>query len=539
MSTTQGRLRPDTGWQRLSPRLLLVNLSALAAPAATCAAAVLLTGGDLGLQALIALGSFLLTGLVVATLSVLRLLTTRYRLTDDRLEVRTGLLLRGRRSVPVDRIRSVDLTANPLHRILGLTSLVIGTGGTTGAGGLSLDGLSTADAAYVRTELAERRRRTADGRQRAEHPDDGLLAALDWAWLRYAPLTVWGVGGVLAAVGSAYRTLHEMKVDPLRLGPVKDLLAYVEARFGSLPLWFGILLVVLAVVATGVVGSTATFIEGWGGYRLERAEGGLLRVRRGLLLTRSVSLEESRLRGIELAEPMLLRLAGGARLNAVASGLGDADENRSRSRLTPPVPLAEAHRVAVEVLPDPAQPLVSDLVARPLVSAPAVQPLASGLVAHPRAALFRRIRRALLVVALTVLLLAVPGLWLSPVLVHAGWITGLVLLPLALAHAYDASRSLGHAVAGRYLISRSGTFVRRTVALQRDGIIGWTLSRSPSQRRAGLLTLAATTAAGSGSYKVRDVSVPAGLALAEEAVPELLAPFLERAAVEWTVSAPD
>ncbi|MGW7411069.1 PH domain-containing protein [Streptomyces sp. NPDC054863] len=511
MSATQGRLRPDTGWSRLHPRLLLVNLSVLAAPAATCAATVLLTGGDPGLQVLIALGSFLLTGLVVAALSVLRLLTTRYRLTDDdRLEVRTGLLLRSRRSVPVDRIRSIDLTANPLHRLFGLTSLVIGTGGTTGTGGLSLDGLSTADAAYVRTELVERRRRVANAPRSTEHPDGGPLAALDWAWLRYAPLTVWGVGGVLATVGTVYRTLHEMKVDPLQLGPVKDLLAYVETRFGSLPLWYGILLAVLALVSIGVVGSTATFIESWGGYRLERAEGGLLRVRRGLLITRSVSLEENRLRGIELAEPMLLRLAGGARLNAVASGLGDAEENRSRSRLTPPVPLAEAHRVALEVLPDPAPPL------------------ATGLVPHPRAALTRRIHRALAVVVLTVLVLAVPGLWLTPDLVHAGWITGLVLLPVALAHACDACRSLGHAVEGPYLISRSGTFVRRTVALRRDGIIGWTVSRSPSQRRAGLLTLAATTAAGGGAYRIRDVSVTEGLAVAEEAVPQLLAPFLER-----------
>ncbi|MEU8892345.1 PH domain-containing protein [Streptomyces sp. NPDC048442] len=508
---------PAAEWHRLNPRLLLVNLGVLAAPAATFGVTVFLTGGRPSLQVLIALASFLLTCLVVATLSVLRLLTTRYRLTgDDRLEVRTGLLLRSRRSLHVDRIRSIDLTANPLHRLFGLTSLVIGTGaggsgsgGATGAGGLSLDGLSTAEAAYIRTELVERRRRSAHGPHRTESPD-GPLAALDWAWLRYAPLTVWGIGGVFAAVGTAYRTLHEMKVDPLQLGPVKDLFAYVEARFGSLPLWFAILLAALTVVAIGVVGSTATFIEGWGGYRLEREEGGPLRVRRGLLITRSVSLEESRLRGIELAEPMLLRLAGGARLNAVASGLGNADENRSRSRLTPPVPLAEAHRVALEVLPDPAPPLTS------------------GLVPHPRAALSRRIHRALALVVLTVLLLAVPGLWLSPVLVHAGWITGLVLLPVALAHAYDARRSLGHAVEGPYLISRSGTFVRRTVALQRGGIIGWTLSRSPSQRRAGLLTLAATTAAGTGSYKIRDVGVSQGLALVEEAVPELLAPFLER-----------
>ncbi|NBE93047.1 hypothetical protein FE391_07740 [Nonomuraea sp. KC401] len=42
-------------------------------------------------------------------------------------------------------------------------------------------------------------------------------------WLRYAPLTVWGVGGVPIAAGAVYRTLNQMKIDPLELGVVKDL----------------------------------------------------------------------------------------------------------------------------------------------------------------------------------------------------------------------------------------------------------------------------------------------------------------------------
>jgi putative membrane protein len=66
------------------------------------------------------------------------------------------------------------------------------------------------------------------------------------------------------------------------------------------------------------------------------------------------------------------------------------------------------------------------------------------------------------------------------------------------------------------------------VALKRTDIVGWSISRSIFQRRAGLLTLGAATAAGENCYKVRDVAVSDGLAFAEEAVPDLLAPFLER-----------
>lgn len=111
---------------------------------------------------------------------------------------------------------------------------------------------------------------------------------------------------------------------------------------------------------------------------------------------------------------------------------------------------------------------------------------------------------------------------------HTGWITAVVLFAAGVAFAFDAYRNLGHAVHGPYLVTRAGTFTRRTVAVQRDGIIGWSITRSVFQRRAGLLTLGAATAVGNGVYKVRDVRVGDGLAFAEETVPGLLAPFIER-----------
>nr|WTA23997.1 PH domain-containing protein [Streptomyces sp. NBC_00853] len=494
-------------WGRLNPRLFLVNLSVVATPLATFGATTVITGGEINLQVLITFASFLITCLVISGISTMRLLTTRYRVTDDRVELHKGWFFRSERSIPVDRIRSVDLTANPLHRLFGLTSLKVATGDqASSGGGLSLDGLSARDAGALRRQLSELRH-ARQGLATADPDTDATLAELDWAWLRYAPLTLWGVGGVFIAVGSVYRTLHEMKIDPLELGIVKD----IEDRFGSVPLWYGILVTLLVIVVIGVAGSTATFIEGWGGYRLDRPETGLLRVRRGLLVTRSVSIEEQRLRGAEVAEPLLLRWAGGARLKAVASGLGDEDENSSRSRLTPPVPLALARRIAADVLGETVSPTT-----------------AAELAPHPRAALRRRINCALI----WSVLLAAPfvglGLWLTPVLVHTGWITAVVLFAAGVAFAFDAYRNLGHAVHGPYLVTRAGTFTRRTVAVQRDGIIGWSITRSVFQRRAGLLTLGAATAVGNGVYKVRDVRVGDGLAFAEETVPGLLAPFIER-----------
>jgi putative membrane protein len=61
--------------------------------------------------------------------------------------------------------------------------------------------------------------------------------------------------------------------------------------------------------------------------------------------------------------------------------------------------------------------------------------------------------------------------------------------------------------------------------LTREGIIGITLERSFFQRRAGLTTLTATTAAGRQAYAVPDVPDAEALAVCDAAMPGLLDPF--------------
>ncbi|MGH4020702.1 MAG: PH domain-containing protein, partial [Pseudonocardiaceae bacterium] len=173
-----------------------------------------------------------------------------------------------------------------------------------------------------------------------------------------------------------------------------------------------------------------------------------------------------------------------------------------RGTLLPPAPAAVAHRVAADVLAEQTPPTTTPLRR------------------HPPAALRRRLVRAVVPVA------ALAGLlWLLPV---PGWLpwAAAALAPVTVLLALDAYRNLGHALSGRYLVTRHGAVVRRTVALQRSGVIGWTVSQSLFQRRSDLVTLAATTAAGGGAYAVLDVGTADGLAVAEQAVPGLLRPFL-------------
>lgn len=500
----------EGGWQRLDPRNKPVAALFIAGPPVVVGLLWLVGGAFIPPGLLWTITSLGVTGVVIGVVAAVEWVTVRYRVTGERLQVRTGFAVRNHRSIPRDRIRSVDISASPLHRVFGLATVKVGTGQHVGSGNeeLKLDGVSPAEAERLRAVLLYRTAQEGTAEKPAAEPEEPAVARLNWAWLRYAPLTMSSLLAVFGALGVLYKPLDAMGVKPadiIRLGVVRG----AVGEFRTVPLWLAIAVLVLVVVLVAVLGAALLFVLTWYGFRLDD-EGATLRTRRGLLTTRSVTLEKRRLRGVEVAEPLLLRAGGGARLNVVAVGLStgkgesDRDKDSNARALLPPAPRAEAHRVAVRVLGDDP---TADVALRP----------------HPRAARRRRINRAVLTTLAVAVVLAVLGVWWLPAW---AWLCALVLLPVLLPFSYDAYRSLGHGVTGRYLVTRYGTGIRRTVGLRRDGVIGWTVSRSPFQRRAGLVTLTATTAANDGAYKVRDVDPATALRLAEEAVPGMLAPFL-------------
>lgn len=461
--------------------------------------------------------------LVIATAlwEYLRWRATRFRTTPERFEWRFQLVVTRRRSLARERIRSVDITASPVHRVFGLATVVIGTGQQAASGevGVKLDPVARTRAEALRVELL---RRTAAGAEPEGEPAaerQAPLATLDRRWAAYAPLSFLtpalgaAVIGFLANVVSLFGPVGRI-VDDARDGARQ---AIADVAVGAtMAVVLALVTLVLFVAAAGAAGAVLLFAEMWWGYRLDREADGTLRVRRGLLTTRSISLEERRLRGVEFVEAPGVRLARAGRVDAVATGMrqGASSERTDHKTLLPAAPRRTAHRVTSAVLGEP--------------SPPTGVPLS----AHPRAALVRRLRWSLAPV-----LVVAAGAGVAASLTE-GWWTGLAGMamwlcllggvPIAALLAWDAYRNLGHALVGRYLVSRRGAWRRSTVALQRSGIIGWTVRQSIFQRRVGLLTVTATTAAGSGGYQVRDVGQGDGLRLAEEAVPDLLGPFVER-----------
>jgi putative membrane protein len=87
--------------------------------------------------------------------------------------------------------------------------------------------------------------------------------------------------------------------------------------------------------------------------------------------------------------------------------------------------------------------------------------------------------------------------------------------------AADRARSLGHRVGDGWLVARTGSLQRRRDCIEASGIIGWTVRQTFLQRRAGVATLVAATAAGVKRYQVLDVPAELAWAIAAETTPWL------------------
>jgi putative membrane protein len=427
-------------------------------------------------------------------LGLLRYLTTRFRIAAGRIELQRGLLSRHVLSSPVDRVRTVDLTSSPIHRLLGLTTVRIGTGtaSSNDEDRIDLDGLPLDRARALREELLRSSPLDdATGVDGAPPAPERVVLTLDPSWVRFAPLTGSGVVIAAAALGGGSQLLQVAGVwehlDPSRIdGPDAPLAVLVP-----------VLLLGLAVLVSLL--SVAGYLVTNFGFRLTRGAA-TWHLTRGLLTTRETTLDDERVAGVNLSEPLGLRLARGARLSAVVTGLDRSQ--RGSSVLVPPAPRAVAEGVAREVLDTAA-------------------PVDAALVAHGPRAVRRRWTRAVgPAVVLAALLVLAVGLG-AP-----GWVLGgLVVLPAAALLAWDRSRSLGHALVAGHLVARSGSLVRRRRVLEVRHVIGWNLRSTWFQQRAGLTTLVATTAGGPQAVAVLDVPEDEAVRVAHEALPELLVQF--------------
>ena len=335
---------PD-GWRRLHPLTPVLSGGRFA----LVAVAVVVQQGfqqDTGRLLLAALA----VAPVAAALAWVSWRAMRYRLTDTELQVDSGVLTRRQRRVPLQRLQSVDVVRPLLARVLGLAELrlEVAGGGSTEA---PLSYLSEADAGRLRALLLQR----ASG----AGPDPAAEAP-------ELPLVSVPTGPLVASV---------LLGAPV-WAAVALLLALVVALAVGGPDAAGLLVVsvVPVVLAVGAAGVRRLLVE-YGFTVAESADG--LRLRHGLLETRSATIPRDRVQSVRLREPVLWRPFGWARLEVDVAGYapGGGEQQLATSALLPVAPRAFAVALAARVLGGPLPAPVAPAPARARWRAPLSAPL--------------------------------------------------------------------------------------------------------------------------------------------------------------------
>ncbi|GAC1610070.1 MAG: PH domain-containing protein [Mycobacteriales bacterium] len=243
--------------------------------------------------------------------------TTRYRLTTTELQVDSGLLRRRSRRVPVARLQSVDVVRPVIARVLGLAELRLEVVGGARA---------EAPLAYLTEDQAQQLRAQLLGAvagrttEPAEPPEDILVhvptETLVASVLLGAPL---GATAVLLLVAIVTAGINGAAVVPVLAA--------------ALPAYAGF----LSVAGKRVLAEYGFTVA-------ESPEG--LRLRHGLLDTRSQTIPPGRVQGIRLVEPLLWRPFGWVRVEVDVAGYagGHGEQQSATKALLPVAPrgLAEA-----------------------------------------------------------------------------------------------------------------------------------------------------------------------------------------------------
>ncbi|GIF67755.1 membrane protein [Asanoa ishikariensis] len=277
----------------------------------------------------------LLLGAIV--MSVVSWYNTGYHVVGHELRVYEGLLWRRTRAIPLERLQSVEVVRPLLAQLTGLAELrleVVG-GGKTEA---PLAYLSVADAAALRDRLL-----AIAGRPVAPVDSAAEVAGV-------APVRVPGDGPLLLAVPNRDLVISQLLTPQALVLPIG--VAFVVLQFGFDPSWSFIgVASTLTAIAGVLLQPVRRILSDWN-FRLSRDDTAL-RLRFGLVETRSQTVPVDRVQGVTATWPLLWRAQGWLRLTLDVAGVAgqDAANGTETDRLLPVGTADVAERVAGSVLP--------------------------------------------------------------------------------------------------------------------------------------------------------------------------------------------
>ncbi len=253
-----------------------------------------------------------------------------YELTNDSLDIDSGVFSRRHREIPLRRIQNVDIHRNVVQRIAGIASLGLETagGGKTEA---SLEYVAYEEARRLQREIQRRKSGNTEREESSGESDSRDTSNTD----------------VLYEISAEeLLLLSAVSIEPRAIGLVFLVAPFVANRmdsFGSAVFLFGLAQIAFSALVLWVSSGAITFARYYG-FRLTRV-GDELRYERGLLQRYDGSIPLDKIQTLTLQENPIMRRMGYATLSIETAGYAPGRGSSGGSQAA--VPLAVRERVLV------------------------------------------------------------------------------------------------------------------------------------------------------------------------------------------------
>ena len=376
-----------------------------------------------------------------------------YELSDDTLDIASGVVSRRNREIPIGRVQNVDISRNVVQRALGIAQINLETaGGSSTEASLRYVGFE--EAKRLQSEIGRLKRGAVSTETGDPEPERELFA------VTRKELVLLGVVGLDLRLLSIVTVLLSVISPSLR------------ERFADPLVGLAVTAPLAAVAVVGIAAliSGAIALTSYYGFRLARQNDELL-YERGLLQRFSGTIPLGKIQTLRISENFIARRLGYASLAVETAGYAANDEGSQSA-----IPLAERGRVV-------------DL-ARSIEAFEGIE-----FERPPKRARERYAVRYSIVAALAVAAAFAADRYTG---LTFAWYVALALLPLALVGAHLKWLNLGYDVQPGYVVLREGFWTRTTAVVPYYRVQTVLDSQTVFQRRRGLASLVVDTAGSSG-----------------------------------------
>jgi putative membrane protein len=393
--------------------------------------------------------------------AVLRYYFTVYSLDAQKMVIKTGLVYRQTRTIPLERIQNVELSRGVLHQMLDLADLKIETAGGTQAEA-QLSALSVAEAKRLKEFL--QRARPVDARAEGLAPHRTIYAATNKD-LFIMGATENRILFIIAAIGAPFYFAQQFGREDLLEQMGRSAVENARGLGESLP--YVALYVSIAVLVFGWLASIVSTAVRYNGFVLRSVEDQFER-KYGLFTTVESIVPLPRIQTLCIEAPFIRRLMGYCTIHAGLAGSVQAQNQQqtATSILCMLVRRTDAAGYVRRVFPH----LDLNAVEWKPVSRIAIRRGAFGM-ALP----------LLLILAAIAIIQKQPSIWFGavPIIAVSAW------------YGLARYRAMGYAVTDGFFLTRSGILYHK-IHIAPHGKLQWlAVDQNPIQRR----------------YKIADVSV--------------------------------